>query len=55
MIHFLNSQCKSHLEVIWKYFPKRKGFRLLAFPKQLNAELRPYQEEGYDWLVFHAR
>ncbi len=30
----------------------KKGLPSAGISKQLNAELRPYQEEGYDWLIF---
>lgn len=30
----------------------KKGLPSAGIPEQLNAELRPYQVEGYDWLVF---
>ena len=31
---------------------EKKGLPSAGISKQLKAELRPYQEEGYDWLVF---
>ena len=31
---------------------EKKGLPSAGISTQLNADLRPYQEEGYDWLVF---
>jgi len=31
---------------------EKKGLPSAGISNQLKAELRPYQEEGYDWLVF---
>ena len=30
----------------------KKGLPSAGISEQLNAELRPYQVEGYDWLIF---
>ncbi|WP_172371399.1 DEAD/DEAH box helicase [Sporosarcina jiandibaonis] len=44
----MQKSLKSYMEVL----ADKKGLPSAGIPKQLNAELRPYQEEGYDWLIF---
>ena len=31
---------------------EKKGLPTAGISDKLQAELRPYQEEGYDWLIF---
>ena len=44
----MQKSLKSYMEVL----SDKKGLPSAGISKDLNAELRPYQEEGYDWLIF---
>ncbi|MFJ8234714.1 DEAD/DEAH box helicase [Ureibacillus sp. NPDC094379] len=44
----LQKSLKSYLEQL----QHKKGLPSVQLPKGLQAELRPYQQEGFDWLVF---
>lgn len=35
-----------------KILSEKKGLPSAGIPKLLKAELRPYQKEGFDWLIF---
>lgn len=37
--------------VLKKIFESTKKYSLLDIPKNLNAELRPYQQRGFSWLI----
>ena len=39
---------RSYMEIL----SEKKGLPSAGISQHLNATLRPYQEEGYDWLVF---
>ncbi|MCZ2257557.1 DEAD/DEAH box helicase [Sporosarcina sp. G11-34] len=39
---------RSYMEII----SEKKGLPSVGIPDLLKAELRPYQKEGFDWLVF---
>ena len=39
---------RSYMEIL----SEKKGLPSVGIPKLLKTELRPYQEVGYDWLVF---
>ena len=44
----MQKSLRSYMEML----SDKKGLPSAGISKQLKAELRPYQEEGYDWLVF---
>lgn len=39
---------RNYMEIL----AEKKGLPSVGISKNLQAELRPYQEEGYDWLIF---
>ena len=44
----LQKTLRSYMEIL----SEKKGLPSVGIPKSLQAELRAYQEEGFDWLVF---
>ena len=44
----MQKSLRSYMEIL----SEKKGLPTAGISEKLNAELRPYQEEGFDWLVF---
>ena len=40
------------LKVYIEQLQNKKGLPTVPVPPKLHAQLRPYQQEGFEWLVF---
>ncbi|MEK5079265.1 DEAD/DEAH box helicase [Solibacillus sp. FSL W7-1436] len=45
-------EMQQSLETYIEQLQNKKGLPKVAVPAKLHAELRPYQQEGFEWLVF---
>lgn len=45
-------ELQQSLKTVLEQLQQKKGLPAIPVPPQLQTELRPYQQEGFEWLVF---